>query len=78
MFSEESNKLETYTYVRMKLIILKKNINLLSIGAGFIYIKVKWKKDMFGGLLIFQCFLTSRFCLNTKIFYQNYFCIRNN
>ena len=29
MFSDESNKLETYTYVRTKYILLKKDINLL-------------------------------------------------
>ena len=36
--------------------------------------KVKRKKDMF----ICQCISTSIFCLNTKIFNRNYFCMRND
>ena len=38
---------------------------------------MKWKKDKFHGLLIYQRVSTSIFFLNTKIFYQNYFCMRN-
>ena len=45
----------------------------------YIYIHVRRRKDkseeryMFDGVFTFQRVLTSRFFLNTKIFYQNYF-----
>ena len=38
----------------------------------------KGKKDIFDGLFIFQHISTLRFGQNTKILYQNYFCMRND
>ena len=34
------------------------------------------ERYIFEGLFICQRLSTSRFCLNTKFFYQNYFCMR--
>ena len=39
--------------------------------------KEKQKKNMSDGLFICQCILTSIF-LDAKVFYQNYFSMRNN
>ena len=36
------------------------------------------ERCMFNGLFICQRVSTSIFCLNTKIFYQNYFCMKND
>ena len=49
----------------------------------YIYIYVHRKSEkkeryMFDGLFIFQCISTSIFCLNIKVFYKNYFCMRND
>ena len=40
--------------------------------------KVKWKKNMFDGLFIYQHISTSILFFNAKVFYQNYFSMRNN
>ena len=46
--------------------------------SNIFFFRVKRKKNMFDGLFILQRISTLNFFLNAKVFYQNYFSMRNN